>query len=118
MVEIEEWKEIQQGVEMNNIDELIEKAKERNAETEQQLRTIEQEQEERIKQERESRERLSKAIGEKFPDKKGKVFLEMEKDLEDKWDAEMKAKRQKIAESLGMNLDEFEQYLKLRGENQ
>jgi len=103
---------------MDKLDEMLNQARERNAETEQQLRTIEQEQEERLKQERESRERLSKAIGEKFPDKKGKVFLEMERDLEDKRDAEMKAKRQKIAESLGMNLDEFEQYLKLTGENQ
>jgi len=101
---------------MSEIDELIEKAKERNAETEQQLRTIEQEQEERLKQERESRERFSKAIGEKFPDKKSKVTVEMEAYLAEKDAQKRLAKKQEFAESLGLTIDELDVYLNQKGD--
>lgn len=100
---------------MSEIDDLIEKAKERNEETEQQLRTIEQEQEERIKQERESRERLSKAIGERFPNKKGKITLEMEAYFKEQDEAKRLSKRIDLASSLGLTLGELDVYLQ-RGE--
>lgn len=103
---------------MDEIDELLEKSKQMEAEKQEKLKAVDKAIADRIAQEAESRERLSKAIGEKFAtgeDAKGKVFLEMKKDLEDKKEAEMLRKRREIAESLGMDIDQFEQYLKLRG---
>jgi len=100
---------------MDELDEMLNQAKERNAETEQQLRTIEQEQEERIKQERESRERLSKAIGERFPNKKGKVALELESYFKEQDEAKRLSKRIDLAKSMGITLAELDVYLQ-RGE--
>jgi len=100
---------------MDELDEMLNQAKERNAETEQQLRTIEQEQEERIKQERESRERLAKAMAKEFPDKKNKVTLELEAYLAEKKEGERRLKREALASSLGLLPDELDAYL--RGEN-
>jgi len=111
-----ERKKYEQGEGMSDIDTLIEKARERNEETEKKLKSIEEEQQERLAQDEERRERLAKGIGEHFTGKKDKVLLEMEKDLEEKRDAEMLRKRQEIASSLGLKVEELETYLNLRGE--
>jgi len=102
---------------MDDIDRRIEESIERQEAEQEKLKSIQQEQEDRLTQERESRERLSKAIGEKFPDKKGKVTLEMEAYFAEKDEQKRFARKQEFAESLGLTMQQLDAYLNLRGES-
>jgi len=99
------------------LDQTIEQARKRNEETERALRDLDREIADRITKEREQRERLSKAIGENFPDKKGKVTLEMEAYFAEKDEQKRFARKQEFAESLGLTMQQLDAYLNLRGES-
>lgn len=100
------------GEGMSDTDELIEKAKQIEAEKQEKLKSVDKGIADRIAQEQESRERLSKAIGELFSDKKGKVALEMEAYFAEKDAQKRLAKKQEFASRLGLTLEELDVYLK------
>lgn len=103
---------------MSEIDELIEKARERDEAQIERLKEADKGVSDRLASEREARERLSKAIGEKFPGTKNKVLVEMEAYFAEKDEQKRFARKQEFAESLGLTMQQLDAYLNLRGENQ